>query len=78
MIYPFLTCIYGIQNKLVRAIVGATYNAHTNNIFYDLRILKLDDIYKINASKFILTFMKHELPPPIMTVQPYCSTYPKV
>ena len=30
------------QKKVVRAIVGATYNAHTNNIFDDLRILKLD------------------------------------
>ena len=36
--------------------------------FYDLKILKLDDIYKINASKFKLAFMKHELPPPIMTL----------
>ena len=36
--------------------------------FYDLRILKLDDIYKINVSKFILAFMKHELPQPIMTL----------
>ena len=30
--------------------------------------MKLDDIYKINISKFILAFMKHELPPPIMTL----------
>ena len=83
MVYPFLiygislwgatfkthlTKLFRTQKKVVRAIVGATYNAHTNNIFYDLRILKLDDIYKINVSKFILAFMKHELPPPIMTL----------
>ena len=83
MVYPFLIYgislwgatfkthlkkLFRTQKKVVRAIVGATYNAHTNNIFYDLRILKLDDIYKIIVSKFILAFMKHELPPPIMTL----------
>ena len=83
MVYPFLMYgislwgatfkthlkkLFRTQKKIVRAIVGATYNAHTNNIFYDLKILKLDDIYKINVSKFILAFMKHELPPPIMTL----------
>ena len=88
MVYPFLIygiSLWGdkfkthlsklvrTQKKVVRAIVGATYNAHTNTIFYDLRILKLDDIYKINVSKFILAFMKHELPPPIMTQNHPCS-----
>ena len=73
MVYPFL--IYGIS------LWGATFKTHLtklfrtqkkvvveNNILYDIRILKLDDIYKINVSKFILAFMKHELPPPIMTL----------
>ena len=64
----YLTKLFRTQKKVGRAIVGATYNANTNNILYDLRILKLDDIYKINVSKFILAFMKHELPPPIMTL----------
>ena len=65
---PNLKKLFRTHKKVVRAIVGASYNAHTNNICYDLRILKLDDIYKINVSKFILAFMKHELPPPMMTL----------
>ena len=57
MVYPFLIYgislwgatskthlkkLFRTQKKVVRAIVGATYNAHTN--LYDLRILKLDEI----------------------------------
>ena len=67
-IYKVSWTLFSNQKKVVRAKVGATYmyNAHTNNILYDE--IKLDYIYKINVSKFILAFMKHELPPPIMTL----------
>ena len=59
MVYPFciygislwgatfkthLKKLFRTQKKVVRAIVGASYNEHTNNMFYDLRIINLDDI----------------------------------
>ena len=35
-----------LQKKLIRAIDNAPYLAHTNNLFFNNRILKLDDINK--------------------------------
>jgi hypothetical protein len=61
MVYPYLTygiTLWGATFRHMRAIVGAQYNTHTNNIFHQLGILKLDDIYKLNVGKFILVYIK--------------------
>ena len=64
LIYPYLTyCnpIWGgasdvhlnklllIQKKTVRAITKSSYREHSDPLFYDLGILKVHDIYKLNC-----------------------------
>jgi len=41
-----------LQKKAVRIIVKAKYNSHTEPIFNKLKILKLEDLFKLNAAKF--------------------------
>ena len=36
--------------------MSAKYNAHTNDLFNEHGILKLDDVYKLNAGKFMFSF----------------------
>ena len=57
-----------MQKKVVRAISGAEYNAHTNEIYSKLEILKFDDIYKLYVSKFMLQYVKGELPSPLLNI----------
>jgi hypothetical protein len=57
-----------MQKKIIRAIAGAKYNAHTNGIYHKLGILKLEDIYKLNVGKYMLSYMKDELPSPILNM----------
>ena len=61
-----------MQEKVIRAMVSAKYNAHTD-LFNELGILKLDDVYKLNVGKFIFSYMKRELPLPIMNIYIYTS-----
>ena len=57
-----------MQKKNIRAIVEAPYNAHTNEIFHKLKILKLEDIYKLYTAKFTLSYLKQELPAPLLNL----------
>ena len=53
--------LYRLQKKIVRNIYKLEYNAHANPAFYNLNILKLDDIFRffINKKFFeILRFNK--------------------
>ena len=42
-----------MQKKVIRAMVSAKYNAHTDDLFNELGILKLDDVYILNVGKCI-------------------------
>ena len=97
MVYPYLTygiTLWGntckqytnklkvMQKKVMRAISGDGYNAHTNHTFFKYKMLKLDDIYKLNVSKFMLQYIKDELPQPLMNMfifanhdQPYLTRH---
>ena len=57
-----------MQKKVIRAMVSAKYNAHTDDLFNELGILKLDDVYKLNVGNFLFSYMKKELPLPIMNI----------
>ena len=46
--------IYKIQ-KAIRAITRSKYNAHTEPIFKELNLLKIEDIYKIQHLKFSIS-----------------------
>ena len=51
------------QKKLIRAMTGSPYNAHTEGLFKVTKILKLTDIYKLQISKYVLAALRHTLPP---------------
>ena len=48
-----LTPLILLQKKCVRIISKVGYLDHTNALFNDLKILKLEDIYKVSCTKFI-------------------------
>ena len=50
-----------LQKKCIRIITLSDFNSHTNTVFTDLKILKVD-IIKFNLLKFICEF-NHELLP---------------
>jgi hypothetical protein len=77
LVYPYLTygiILWGatyqvhlskliiMQKKIIRAIAGAKYNAHTSPIFKLSRLLKLEDIYKLHICKFVLSHIMKTLP----------------
>ena len=39
-----IECMYLLQKKVVRIVCGVGYREHTNELFSELRILKLIDI----------------------------------
>jgi len=54
-----------MQKKAIRAISGSKYNAHTNPLYLDLNILKIDDIYNLETVKFVYKFKNKILPTPL-------------
>jgi hypothetical protein len=83
IVYPYLTygiTLWGstfesqlkkikvMQKKVVRTIYGAPYNAHTEPIFKQLKIVKFEDLYKLQVAKFTYHFMRRELPTPLMNI----------
>ena len=53
------------QKKAVRAICSLEYNAHTNDHFKELKILKLNDIYKLNLCAIMFSHIVDPLNYPI-------------
>ena len=54
-----------MQKKCVRIIAGADYREHTNQLYSELQILKLDDIYQIEICKIVLKHLQNSLPTPL-------------
>ena len=51
------------QKKVVRIpITGVRYNAHTAPIFRNMGLLKLEDIYKLQVSRYVFTYIAGLLP----------------
>ena len=51
-----------MQKWALRAITCSKYNAHVDPLFKRLNILKVSDIYKLNALKFYYKYSKNQLP----------------
>ena len=60
--YKSTSRIFILQKKAIRAIACSNYNAHTSKLFRDLRLLKLDDLYKLKILKFIYKLENGHLP----------------
>ena len=55
-----------LQRKCVRILTFAPFNAHTNQIFIDLKILKVRDVIKLNQLKLTYDFLNNNLPADLM------------
>ena len=51
-----------LQKKGLRILNFSHYNSHTNNLFKDCKILKIDDIIKNEQIKFAFQFINNSLP----------------
>ena len=51
-----------LQKKVVRIISGSAFDAHTEPIFKQLKILKLCDIFRFQVGKIMFLFKKRRLP----------------
>ena len=45
--------LFRSQKKAIRKICNAEFLAHTNHLFKDLKILKLNDLHKLETAKFV-------------------------
>ena len=51
-----------LQKKAIRHVCDMKYNSHTNPIFYQLKCLKLCDLYKVQCIKFAYKRKLNTLP----------------
>ncbi len=54
-----------IQKKVIRNITNSKYNEHTDPLFSQLKILKLNQLHKLKTAKLMYKASKSELPPQI-------------
>ena len=47
---------------IIRIITGAKYDAHTEPLFKTAKLLNLDDIYRLQISKYMFCYMHNTLP----------------
>ena len=48
-----ITRLNKLQKKSIRIICNAKYNAHTDPLFKELKMLKLNDMFQLQCLKFI-------------------------
>ena len=63
-----LNRIFLIQKKIIRSMTNSDYLAHTNPLFSELQIYKLDDIYYTEIAKFMFRSDKCLLPEPLSNI----------
>ena len=51
-----------LQKRVVRIMSRTAFNAHTDPLFKNLRILNLEDIYKLRIGKFMYQYKSGLLP----------------
>ena len=54
--------IFKLQKRAIRNITCSKYNAHTDRLFKDLKLLKISDIYNISLLKFLHKLENSQLP----------------
>ena len=54
--------IFLLQKKVLRIISKSSFDAHTDPLFIQLKILKFDDIYKFQILKFMFLYKNKVLP----------------
>ena len=54
--------VYNLQKKALRIMTGSKYNAHTEPLFKQLNIMKLEDSFSLQCFKFYHKFNTNSLP----------------
>ena len=54
--------IHKLQKRAIRIICGVKYNAHTDRLFKDLFILKVQDIFTIQYAPFYYRYSHNNMP----------------
>ena len=54
--------LFKLQKRAIRSITNSSYNAHSEPLFKATEILKVSDIYKLNALKFYFNYLHFQLP----------------
>ena len=54
--------IFKLQKRAVRTICKAKYNAHTDPLFKNQVLLKIQDIFTLQCTKFYYKYIKGDLP----------------
>ena len=54
--------ILKLQKWALRAITSSKFNAHTDPLFIELKLLKVQDIYKLSILKFFYKYKNDQLP----------------
>ena len=60
--------LFIMQKRIIRIIAGAKYNEHTNPLFHELHILKLDDLYQAEVAKVVFKFKQNTLLTPLCNI----------
>ena len=63
-----LNIIKVLQKKCLRIINFAPFNSHTNDLFINNKLLKLDDIIKTEKLKVVFDFINNNLPDELMNL----------
>ena len=68
-----ITRIERLQKKCVRIMTFAPFNAHTNPIFQETELLKVEDVIKIQQLLLIYDFQGNCLPDDLMNLFQYTT-----
>ena len=64
-----LNRIFILQKKAIRLINKSKYNCHTDPLFYSLKCLKVEDIFKLNVLKFYYNHCHENLPACLQSIK---------
>ena len=54
--------LFKLQKKAIRTICKTKYNSHTDPLFKQLNLLKIEDIFKVQCLKFFFKFENNKVP----------------
>ena len=57
-----------LQKKCIRILTFSPFNSHTNELFRDLKILKVRDVIKLYQLKLVYDFLNNRLPSDLMSL----------
>ena len=54
--------LFKLQKKAIRTVCKTKYNSHTDPLFKQLNLLKIEDIFKVQCLKFFFKFENNKVP----------------